>query len=286
MLLPPPPPPPPPLDTTITQPPEKQTKNAEANARAEGYRKQAEDRQVTILTLRDELRRSGGAPRPEMGPLDSRKRDGGAELPLERENADLRAKLSELRVKLADVQSAQVSLRQAAHAAVGDERRKGAALLQEQLARLQGPEGFSLVKRENSDLRGRLSELRNQHADLRLQAQVAINAAEERARASEAGRAVAVDLGRRLQAQLSSLMGDSSELLLRGHQRQPFPVAPPPPRRRRRRRRRDGVCGGSGTSPPASRPAPREGVCAVYSGVGKHFDEYFSCRVGCSAPPS
>lgn len=192
-----------------------------------------------------------------IGPLDSRGRESSAELLLERENADLKAKLSELRAKLADVQSAQTSLRQAAHTAVGDERRKGAALLQEQLARLQGPEGFSLLKRENSDLRNRLSELRNQHTELRVQAQVAINAAEERARASEAGRAVAVDLGRRLQAQLSSLMDDPSGLLLHGPQRQPFPVGPPAAAAAS-----TANAGGAGAAAPPAAP-PLQEVCVL-----------------------
>lgn len=117
---------------------------------------------------------------------------------LTRENSDLRTKFSELQRKHAN-------LRREAEAAVKEERRRGAASLQEQLSRLQGPAGFEALKRENLALQERL-------ADAQRKARAEINAAQERARVSEAGRAAAYDLGRRLEAQLSAVMNQASKL--------------------------------------------------------------------------
>lgn len=124
---------------------------------------------------------------------------------LTRENNDLKTKLSEL-------QRSHASLRRSAEAAVSEERRRSAASLQEQLYRLKGPAGFDVLKHENLDLQKRLSGLQHHHGELKRQAQAAINAAEERARASEVGRAAAYDLSRKLEAQLSSVMDQASKL--------------------------------------------------------------------------
>eukprot|EP00903_Cladosiphon_okamuranus_P005884 g5820.t1 len=138
---------------------------------------------------------------------------GGADL-LMRENIALKT-------KLADLQRKHASLRREAETVVTEERRESATNLREQLSRLQGPAGFDVLKKENLALQERLACLQRQHGNLRRQAQAAINAAEERARASEAGRAAAYELGRRLEAQLSTVMDQASKL------HQAVAVAPP-----------------------------------------------------------